>query len=148
MSENGFGWSAICFAFPPTLWVNGVYIQLLRVCRPPCICDFFQRARRIFLKMNALLHFRRQQTWGDPRTCAQKRASCLQTLSVQLFDSRSFRDRQTPSGGLLGPLCGLALQMLQNDPLEPSWGHFPRWRLKCSKTTLWRPPGATLRAGA
>ena len=42
--------------------------------------------------------------------------ACLQTLSVQLFDSRSFRDRQTPSGGLLGPLCGLAPEMLQ------TWG--------------------------
>ena len=33
--------------------------------------------------------------------------------------------------------------MLQNDPLEASWDHFAGWRLKCSKTTLWRPPGAT-----
>ena len=39
-----------------------------------------------------------------------------------------------PSGSLLGPLCGLALQMFQNDPLEASWDHFAGWRLECSKT--------------
>ena len=33
-------------------------------------------------------------------------------------------------------------------PLEASWGHCAGWRFKCSKTTLWRPPGATFRAGA
>ena len=46
------------------------------------------------------------------------------------------------------PLCGLAPEMLQNDPLQASCDHFAGWRLKCSKTTFWRPPGTTLRAAA
>ena len=49
---------------------------------------------------------------------------------------------------LLRPLCALGLEMLQNDPLGASWDHFASWRWKCLKTTLWMPPGTTLRAGA
>ena len=49
------------------------------------------------------------------------------------------------SGGLLGLLCGLGPQMLQNGLLEASWGYLAGWGLKCFKIALWRHPGATLR---
>ena len=49
---------------------------------------------------------------------------------------------------LLRPLCALGLEMLQNDPLGASWDNFASWRWKCLKSTLWMPPGTTLRARA
>ena len=52
------------------------------------------------------------------------------------------------SSALLRSLCALELEMLQNDPLGASCDDFASWRWKCLKTTLWMPPGTTLRAGA
>ena len=43
-------------------------------------------------------------------------------------------------GGFLGLLCGLGPEMLQNGPLEASWGHFAGWGPKCPK----RPSGSFL----
>ena len=44
--------------------------------------------------------------------------------------------RAAAFGSLLGLLSGLAPEMLQNKPLGASWGYFPAWHLKCSKTSL------------
>ena len=52
------------FCIPPTLWVYGVWIQLLRVCPPPYICDFCSNEPRELVEKNYMEHFRRQPaTW-------------------------------------------------------------------------------------
>ena len=52
-----------------------------------------------------------------------------------------------PSGGFLGPFCGLALEMLQNCFLEASWTHSAAWAWKCSTMTFRGLPGPILRPG-
>ena len=71
----------------------------------------------------------------------------------QIFNSRAMLLRAGPSCHICWAALGsraitLLFEMLQNDPLGASWDHFASWRWKCLKTTLWMPPGTTLRAGA
>ena len=52
-----------------------------------------------------------------------------------------------PSGGFLGPFCGLGLEMLQNGLLEASWAYSAAWAWECSKVAFWKLPGPILRPG-
>ena len=52
-----------------------------------------------------------------------------------------------PSGGFLGPFCGLGLEMLQNGFLEASWAHSAAWAWKYSRMAFWRLLGPILRPG-
>ena len=54
---------------------------------------------------------------------------------------------KSPSGGFLGPFCGLGLEMLQNGLLEASWAHSAAWAWKCCKMGFWGLPGLSLRPG-
>jgi len=50
--------------------------------------------------------------------------------------------------GLLGPFSRLEPEIVQNDPVQASWGHFPGWVRKCLKIIVFEPPEPISQAGA
>ena len=81
----------------------------------------------------------RAVTWNNAKRPSGRLPGSLCGLALELIQNKLLENS-------LGQLCRLAPESIQNHTPEASWSHLG-WRLKCSKTILWKFPGTTLRAG-